>query len=182
MPYDYDKLYQKQRHALGQPSKVITDFFTSYPLKNSTVLDLGSGQGRDAIFIAKLGHTVLAVDISKAGTIQLNQDAKNQNLNITAVAADLCKYKPKGKFDIIIIDRTLHILDPADRINVFTMALNHTKIKGYILLSDEKSNIPEFIKTIKQHATQWNLIHEKGGNIFIQRINSKMKPNPNNTF
>ncbi|MEO0598119.1 MAG: methyltransferase domain-containing protein, partial [Chloroflexota bacterium] len=82
MPTDYEKLYQEQRHVLGKPTQVFVDFFDEYTKEKADVLDLGCGQGRDALFIARLGHRVVGVDISETGIAQLLEDAKTETLAI----------------------------------------------------------------------------------------------------
>ncbi|WP_342077412.1 methyltransferase domain-containing protein [Yoonia sp. SS1-5] len=67
MAYDYDKLYAQERDALGQPTAIFVDFFDKIDRKQMRVLDVGCGQGRDAIFIARKGHQVVGVDISANG-------------------------------------------------------------------------------------------------------------------
>ena len=76
MPTDYDKVYQQQRHALGNPTQVFVDFFDQYQKTNADVLDLGCGQGRDTLFIARQGHHVVGVDLSQTGIDQLLEDAQ----------------------------------------------------------------------------------------------------------
>ena len=60
MSYDYDALYARTPDALGAPTRAFVDFFDGYDRPNVRVLDIGCGQGRDALFIARLGPDELA--------------------------------------------------------------------------------------------------------------------------
>ena len=75
MSTNYEKLYQVERQALGEPTKAFVSFFKSLTPNTLTVLDAGCGQGRDALFIARLGHQVTGIDISPTGIKQLLEDA-----------------------------------------------------------------------------------------------------------
>jgi len=55
------------------------------------VLELGAGHGRDALFFARLGFTVLAADFSLVALDQLRQSATSQDLagRVTTVVHDV---------------------------------------------------------------------------------------------
>ena len=57
------------------------------------MLDLGCGQGRDALFIARKGHAVVGVNISKTGVGQMLEDAKQEELDISGIVADVVCYQ-----------------------------------------------------------------------------------------
>ncbi len=50
MKHNYDKYYKDEKY-FGEPYKGLVEFFKSYSPKG-TVLDLGCGQGRDAVALA----------------------------------------------------------------------------------------------------------------------------------
>lgn len=92
----YEAIYKGQKHALGEPFPEITRFFAESIPTASRVLDLGCGQGRDALFVARSGHTVVAVDLSPSGIAQLNAEATLAGLPIKGVVADLVTYESDG--------------------------------------------------------------------------------------
>ena len=61
----YKLLYREGRDVCGAPFQQFVDFFNTFNRKNCRVLDLGCGQGRDALFIARKGHIVFGVDSLK---------------------------------------------------------------------------------------------------------------------
>ena len=76
---EYDKHYLVEDY-FGKPYKEVVDFFKNHQPKG-TVLDLGCGQGRDSLAIAKLGYCVTGVDHSKVGIDQMIHRAKKLGLN-----------------------------------------------------------------------------------------------------
>jgi SAM-dependent methyltransferase len=56
------------------------------------VLSLGEGEGRNAVYLAGLGHRVVAVDQSEVGLAKARRLAADRNLTIETVCADLENY------------------------------------------------------------------------------------------
>lgn len=167
MTYDYDKLYREMPHALGAPTDVFVSFFDGIE-SAKRVLDIGCGQGRDALFIAARGHSVVGVDLSSAGVNAMIDDAKDKSLDVTGIVADIRAFLPDGLFDIILIDRTLHMLDAVDRREVLRRLLNHVGPEGYVLISDETSNMGAFKDVFSHSDRTWRSILDHKGNLFLQ--------------
>ena len=68
--------------TFGGPSQEIRDIASRLPT-GSRVLDLGSGEGRNALFLAERGFAVTAVDISEAWDSQVAVSAQERNLDIS---------------------------------------------------------------------------------------------------
>ncbi len=157
MAFDYDKLYKEQPNALGEPSVDFVSFFDIYSKANARVLDVGCGQGRDALFIAQKGHIVTGVDFSKAGISFMLAQSKKQKLKITGIVANILNYQPEGLFDIIIIDRVLHMLDQKDRFKIFSALAKHVADNGHLLVADEKSNLVRFQNILANDERCWQV-------------------------
>jgi len=78
----------------GDVSAEIVELCTRLP-KGARTLDLGAGDGRNALFLGRQGFTVTAVDISAAGITKLQHLANQQHLSIRAVIEDLRTYEIK---------------------------------------------------------------------------------------
>ena len=169
MAYNYDKLYGEKPNALGEPTQVFVDFFDQFDQTGARVLDIGCGQGRDALFIARLGHHVVGVDFSPNGIQQLIRAASSEKLAVEGIVADVTAYVPKGKFDVVLIDRTLHMLSAAARKAVLELLLDHVDDDGWLLIADEASNIIEFKNVIQSHHSNWNTELSNKGYLFIRK-------------
>ncbi|SDE62155.1 class I SAM-dependent methyltransferase [Limimaricola pyoseonensis] len=169
MAYDYDKLYGETPDALGSPTKAFVDFFDRFGPKPTRVLDVGCGQGRDALFIARRGHSVLDVDLSPNGISDLEAAARQDGLAIEAVVADVTTYTPPGLFGVIVIDRTLHMLGRAERMSVLAALLDHVEDHGWLLIADEPSNMADFRSVLSAHRAEWATEYQASGYLFAKR-------------
>ncbi len=102
----YDKYY-KTENLFGEPYPELIDFLNKYP-KKGKILDLGCGQGRDSIPLARIGFSVTGIDISKVGIEQMNAIGKAENLNLVGQVEDIYAFDKFEEFDIILLDSIFH--------------------------------------------------------------------------
>lgn len=70
--------------------------------KSQRFLCLGEGEGRNAIYFAKKGFEVVALDASDVGLQKLENLAKQNNLKIKTRCVDLNNWEPSKKYGTII--------------------------------------------------------------------------------
>ncbi len=108
----WDQRYNKSNYVYGKiPASFLAKNFTTLK-PNSLVLDMGMGEGRNAVFLAKKGHRVLGVDISSVAIRKAQRLARENNVKIKPLLASLKKQDfPENHFDAIIcfyyVDREL---------------------------------------------------------------------------
>lgn len=68
----------------------------------SKLLCLGEGEGRNAIFFAKNGFVVTAIDASNVGLNKLHFRSIEENLKIETICMDLNLWESDEKFDVIV--------------------------------------------------------------------------------
>ena len=66
---DYDGRYDTEEYYWGlKPNRICYDIMKILPpIRPYRVLDIGCGEGKDAVFFAKCGYAVTAFDLSKQG-------------------------------------------------------------------------------------------------------------------
>ncbi len=106
MTVTYDKYYQTE-NLFGEPYPELLEFFNKYP-NNGKILDLGCGQGRDSIPLARLGFDVTGIDNSKVGIEQMNQIAKTENLKLNGIIADIFEFDNFAVYDFVLLDSMFH--------------------------------------------------------------------------
>jgi 2-polyprenyl-3-methyl-5-hydroxy-6-metoxy-1,4-benzoquinol methylase len=102
----YDRYY-KIKDLFGKPYAELIEFFKQYEPKGK-LIDLGCGQGRDSIPLARLGYKITGIDNSKVGIEQLNSIAKKEGLSVTGLVGDIYSFDNYQDFDIVLLDSILH--------------------------------------------------------------------------
>lgn len=109
---EWDQKYSRSSFIYGKsPAKFLAENF-DYLKPNSSILDMGMGEGRNAVFLAAKGHKVTGVDISSVAIKKAYHLAREFGVKIKGVVASLEKYKiPEKSYDAIIcfyyVDRKL---------------------------------------------------------------------------
>lgn len=108
----WDQRYNKRSYVYGKlPAKFLAENF-DYLANSTTILDMGMGEGRNAVFLAQKGHQVTGIDISSVAIKKARQLAKENGVRINTVVGTLNKYAiPNESYDAIIcfyyVDREL---------------------------------------------------------------------------
>lgn len=102
----YNKYYQTD-NLFGDPYPELLSFFSKYS-KHGKVLDLGCGQGRDAIALARMGFDVIGIDNSSVGIAQMNQIAKKERLPLNGIVADIFEFDKFASYDFVLLDSMFH--------------------------------------------------------------------------
>jgi SAM-dependent methyltransferase len=96
-------------------------------------IDLGTGEGRNAIWLAERGFTVTAVDFSKVGLARAAGLAAARGVSVDWVHADLLNYRPAaGAYDLVLI---AYIQLPADRLTALARTAAAALAPGGTLLA-----------------------------------------------
>ena len=111
--------------------------------KGSTALDLGCGEGRNAIYLASIGFDTSAIDISKPGIDKLNAAASEMGLNIKSSIYDMREYKLKRSYDLIVSHGCLHLVERKEWQKVINNIKNNTAPGGLNVICVFTDKLPE---------------------------------------
>jgi len=99
----WDAKYDEQPDLWGAAAnRFLIDLAADLPAR--TALDLGSGQGRNAFWLAGQGHTVTGLDLSPVAVEQAATVAAAHGLDVSFEAVDLASWDPAGRtWDLVLL-------------------------------------------------------------------------------
>lgn len=89
----WDERYSEPGYAYGtEPNDYLVEMAGLLP--PGKLLSVAEGEGRNAAYLAQLGHDVTAVDSSHVGMQKAEELAQSRKLAIQTIVADLNEYQP----------------------------------------------------------------------------------------
>ncbi|MGD8506705.1 MAG: class I SAM-dependent methyltransferase [Candidatus Bathyarchaeota archaeon] len=149
----FEKLYEGSTCKWGtKPDFILTHFQDLFP--KGLVLDLGVGEGRNALFLAERGFDVEGIDISKTAVDRCLQLAKNRNLSIRAHACDMRELEiPEEKYSLIVTaGASLNFLRKSEIEEIVAKMKTGIKKKGSVYVSVVSTN-ESLYKKLKAEQT-----------------------------
>lgn len=135
--YDHEYGYSKHsEHYNGvSADKKVLDTMQGYCPFGSDIADIGAGDGRNAIPLAKLGYNLDAFELSSKGRELIKERSQGLS-NIRALPDDIFETPlPKEKYSGIVLAHVTQHFNFADMTNAFSR-FNEGLKKGGILLFD----------------------------------------------
>ena len=156
-----DKVRWDKQHGSVQGSTEASDFLReifaaeAWPIRRGRALDIASGKGRNALFLADRGFDVRAIDISPVALEEGRRRAAEKNLAVTWQQADLEQIQlSEAAYDLVVnfnyLQRSLiPQIKTALRIGGYVIfetylidqpAIGHPKNPAYLLEHNELLN------------------------------------------
>lgn len=104
---EWDRRYgAEERLFRAEPDESLVELASK--LKPGTALDLGAGEGRNALWLARQGWEVTAVDVSEVALGRLGATATSEGLGVDTVTDDIHDYLRSASdsaqsFDLVVI-------------------------------------------------------------------------------
>ncbi|MFO8059817.1 MAG: methyltransferase domain-containing protein [Bacillota bacterium] len=98
--------------------------------RDSRVLDMGCGEGRNALFLARAGFRVDAFDISERAVSKMLRSAEQRGIEVTGWVEDMTRFRFRRQYDLIISHGVLHLLQRDDWRRVIDDMQAHTRSGG----------------------------------------------------
>jgi len=103
----YSLIYlMRDKGVMNTPSPFLVHLLSNMPdtPTGATALDIGSGSGRNSIYVARKGYQVTAVDISRVGLDATKRTAISHHLPITTIEQDINSFDiGKNNWDLILL-------------------------------------------------------------------------------
>lgn len=128
----YEERYKGEAYYWGvEPNHTCYEIMKlKPPVKAYRVLDIGCGEGKDAVFFAKCGYRVSAFDLAESGLEKARDLARLNQVEIDFFQADMNTYEPEGMFDIIFSSGSMHYIPAKKRKQFMENLKKHTAENG----------------------------------------------------
>jgi len=108
---DYDSAYTEDEALFGAKESPLLEQCAELVPEGARVLDLGVGQGRNALPLARRGCAVTGIDTSAVAVDTVKRLAKEEGLPLEAVLQDFRDYEPPRSFDAVLCFGLMQTLD-----------------------------------------------------------------------
>lgn len=157
VPYD---MHYVTDNLFGDPYPELIAYFQTLNTELN-VLDVGCGQGRDAITIARLGFNVVGLDNSRVGINQMNDIVAQEKLKLEGIVTDIYSYTDYNKFDVILLDSMFHFYSQDAKKERAFIANILDQVKPDTLIVFCVPNKPNIINHLKEATTNTSIVFEK---------------------
>lgn len=128
----YQEWYKAPEYYWGtEPSSLCLKIISLLPpVRPYRLIDVGCGEGKDAVFMARCGYDVTAFDLAQAGIDKAKRLAEQADVYVNAFVADVNEYRPEGEYDVVFSSGVLHYIRPELRGEIFESYKAHTAEGG----------------------------------------------------
>jgi cyclopropane fatty-acyl-phospholipid synthase-like methyltransferase len=131
----FDIVYSKTEMAFGNEPEPELDKFVNSTKTRGKALDLGCGDGRHALYLARQNYQVIGVDISKVAVEKLAASAKSEKLEqcLKTLHCDARNFKfSSNEYDLVIAVTLFDHLPKKDVLPLFEKVADSIKPKGIL--------------------------------------------------
>ncbi|MDR1702054.1 MAG: helix-turn-helix domain-containing protein [Sporomusaceae bacterium] len=132
----YEEIYQQKEYFWGiEPSAMCLQVLqTLPPNRKLKLLDIGCGEGKDAVFFARCGYEVSAFDISEAGLEKTKRLADTARVQVRTFRANVWDYRLSENYDVLYSSGVCHYLKPELRAEIMANYQTHVQEGGIVAL------------------------------------------------
>lgn len=130
--YCQEKDYFAKKYDLTATHSEVVNAVNYVPVGKT--LDLGSGRGRNSLFLSRLGHQVTAVDVNGQNLVALEDMAQAEDLDIAIDWYDINEAAITEDYDFILSTVVLMFLNRQAIPAIITNMQEKTKLGGYNLI------------------------------------------------
>lgn len=134
---NYEKWYASDEYYWGtEPADFCDKLIKLQPATASTkVLDIGCGEGKDAVYFAEKGYSVTAFDLTSTGIEKTKKLTSQRKVRIDAYVDDINTFQTNDTFDIIYSTGTIQYLFDENKKEFFEKIEKITKMNGVVFFN-----------------------------------------------
>lgn len=130
----YDGEYGKEEYYWGLThsslAEQVTEIMQDCMMRGKRLLDIGSGEGRDAIYFAARGFIVDALELSLPGTEKIKKYSDLAGCMVNVLHENMIGFELAHVYDVIYSMGSLQFLPPEQRRKHFERYKQYTNIGG----------------------------------------------------
>jgi SAM-dependent methyltransferase len=143
-----DRMYLQAGDRFVKPDAFLVE--TIRGLKPGKALDIGMGQGRNAIFLAQQNWDVTGLDLSELAVAEAKERARKLGVRIDARVQDVYRFDfGEGKWDLICL---MYFIIPASQPSLYQRIATALKPGGRVIV--EGTGLPP-LETLLAERTRW---------------------------
>jgi tellurite methyltransferase len=133
----YELRYNAKAYYWGKkPSAICQRVLELLPSeRRPSLLDIGCGEGRNAVFFAQNSYRVSAFDYSTAGVAKTRSLAQEAGVPLTVCQADMNAHRLEEDFDVLFSTGVFHLIPRDQRQGLFDHYKQHTTAGGLNVFS-----------------------------------------------
>lgn len=143
MAENYDQVYGQADWFGARESHLLKRYGELLPA-GASVLDIGVGQGRNALPLARLGCRVTGLDTSRVAIETAGDRARSEGLELDLQQTSFLDYRPDGLFDAVLCFGLLQMLNPANAASLISRLSAWTRPGGALFLTAWHVDDPNF--------------------------------------
>jgi len=131
----YDQTFKKTPFFVNKPDENLVSYLEKKMIRPNKVLELGCGAGRNAIYLAKQGCSVVGVDLSDKALQWAQKRVDEANVSVELNRANIFELNlQEESFDFIYDSGCFHHIAPHRRVTYIEMIHKLLKPNGYFAL------------------------------------------------
>ena len=130
-PSFWDERYEREAHLFGTAPNAFVEAHAHLIPPGGSVIELGAGEGRNLIFLARRGHFVTVVDFSEVALRKAGALAGAADVPLRLIQADVTAWETLERWDAVIV--TFLQLLPEERPRLYRLVQSILKKGGVFL-------------------------------------------------
>ena len=145
---NFDRLYRGAADRFVKPDASLVELV--HALKPGKALDIGMGQGRNAVFLAQQGWDVIGLDLSEVGVAEAQDRARKLGLRIDARVQDVFRFDyGRDQWDLVCL---MYFIIPASQPGLYQRIANGVRPGGRVIV--EGTGVPP-LETLLTEVNKW---------------------------
>lgn len=127
--------------TFGPPSEEVVEIASVLP-KGAFALDVGCGDGRNAVCLAEHGLQVDAFDVSMPGVGKCRGRARTRGVSVRAWVQDIGTFVFRRQYDLVVAHGVLHLLEREVWQRLLESIQHHTQAGGWNIVAVFTERLP----------------------------------------